>query len=434
MNYYMYLYFFHFSLQLFIEEAFFAAHAPRRDRFPLRLILVLALYFGAGYGFVELFRILPGNAYALSILHYVLLFCISLLMLRFCFRLGFKEALFIGTAGYAVQHVTYALSTILRDSIRQLFGADAIPEAVNEAVLAILIYALSGLLAYRLLVQPNTKGGELRKADFRMLLLSLTVLGSSVVLSIFVDAIGVPEAVVICRLYAAVACTLGLVMQFSISHSNRLETDNQILEYMLRQEKQQHEMAKENIDIINIKCHDLKYQIAQLEAIDDRAQRQDSIRELEQSVMIYDSMAETGCDALDLVLTEKSLICEKHKIKFSSMVDGARLNFLAASDIYALFGNALDNAIESVCKAEEDRRIISLKVSAEKQMLFIHLDNYCAEPPKFVEEFPVTTKDNDLFHGFGTRSIRYIVQCYHGDVKMSWSDHFFHLDILFCME
>ncbi len=433
MNYYMYLYFFHFSVELFLEEAFFAAHAPRRDRFPLRLISVLALYFGAGYGFVELFRVLPGNPYALSILHYVLLFYVSLLMLRFCFRLGFKEALFIGTAGYAVQHVTYALSTILRDGVRQLFGGDAIPEAVNETVFAMLVYVLAGLLAYRLLVRPNANGGELRTGDFRMLLLSLSVLGSSVVLSIFVDTIGVTEAVVVCRLYAAVACTLGLVMQFSISHSNRLETDNQILEYMFRQEKQQHEMAKENIDIINIKCHDLKYQIAQLEAMDDQTQRR-AIQELEQSVMIYDSMVETGCDALDLVLTEKSLICEKHKIKLSSMVDGAKLNFLAASDIYALFGNALDNAIESVCKAEEDRRIISLKVSAEGQMLFIHLDNYCAEAPKFVGEFPVTTKDNDLFHGFGTRSIRYIVQCYHGDVKMSWSDHFFHLDILFCIE
>ena len=434
MNYYVYLYFFHFSVQLFVGEAFFAAPVPRRSHFPLRLFSALALYFGAGYGYVEMFRVLPGNPYVLSILHYVLLFCVSLVMLRACFRVNFQEALFIGTAGYAVQHITYGLSTILRDSIRQVFGAEAISEMVNEIIFAYLVYILAGLLAYWLLVRPNTSGGELRTSDFRMLLLSLTVLGSSVVLSIFVDAIGVPEAVTICRLYAAVACTLGLVMQFSISHSNRLERDNQILEYMLRQEKQQHEMSKENIDIINIKCHDLKYQIAQLEAMDDQDQRRASIQELEQSVMIYDSMVKTGCDALDLVLTEKSLICEKYKIKFSSMVDGARLNFLAASDIYALFGNALDNAIESVCKAEEDRRIISLKVFAEGQMLFIHLDNYCAEPPKFEGEFPVTTKDNDLFHGFGTRSIRYIVQCYHGDVKMSFSDHFFHLDIMFCMD
>lgn len=434
MNYYRYLYFFHFSMQLFIGEAFFAIPAPKRGHFPLRLASLLALYFGLGYGYVELFRVLPGNPYVLSILHYVLLFCASLLIIYSCFRVKLQETLFIGTAGYAVQHITYALSTIVRDGIRQIFGIDAIPEAANEIVFALLVYILSGLLAYWLLVRPNVSGGELRTGDLRMLLLSLAVLGSSVVLSIFVDAVGVPEAVTICRLYAAVACTLGLVMQFSISHSNRLETDNQILEYMLRQEKQQHEMSKENIDIINIKCHDLKYQIAQLEAMDDQEQRRASIQELEQSVMIYDSMVETGCDALDLVLTEKSLICEKYKIKFSSMVDGARLSFLAASDIYALFGNALDNAIESVCKAEEEQRIISLKVFAEGQMLFIHLDNYCAEPPKFEGEFPVTTKDNDLFHGFGTRSIRYIVQCYRGDVKMTFADHFFHLDIMFCMD
>lgn len=67
MNYYLYTYFFHFSMQLFVEEAFFAAPLPRRDRFLLHLTAVLALYFGGGYGFVERFRVLPGNFYALSI-------------------------------------------------------------------------------------------------------------------------------------------------------------------------------------------------------------------------------------------------------------------------------------------------------------------------------------------------------------------------------
>lgn len=433
MNYYQYLYFFNFSIQLFIAEAFFALHLPRRSHFPARAAAALALYFGVGYGYVALFRTLPGNPYALSILHYMLLFCASLLLLRCCFRAGFREVLFVGTAGYAVQHITYALTAVLRTAVRQTFGADAIPPVFNELVLGILVYILAGLIAYWLLVHPNVKGGELRAGDSRMLLLSLAVLSGSVTLSIFADSIGVREAVVICRLYAALSCTLGLVMQFNLSRSNRLETDNQILEYMLRQEKQQHETAKENIDIINIKCHDLKYQIARLEAMDDHAQRKASIRELEQSVMIYDSMVKTGCDALDLVLTEKSLICDKRRIKLSSMIDGERLNFLATSDIYALFGNALDNAIEAVCKAREEQRIISLKVSAEGDMLYIHLDNYCAEPPRFEGEFPVTTKDNNLFHGFGTRSIRYIVQCYGGDVRMGYSDHFFHLDIMFCM-
>lgn len=428
---YVYLNFFHVSVQLLLLEGIFAAPLPRRPHFLLRLAGMLCLHFTAGLIYTPLMQGLPPQFYPITIFYYVLLFAATLLILYGAFHIGFKEVLFVGTAGYAVQHITYAAAVVSKQLIR-LWGG-RIAGWVDEVVFSYLLYLGAGLVCYVLLVRPNAEQGELKRVDGRMIALSLAVLTSSVALSIFADRLSI-EAAVLCRLYAMLACSLGLVMQFALSRRNRLEANNELLEQLLHMERQQHDMARQNIDIINVKCHDLKYQIAALQEMESRDQRQETIAELERSVMIYDSMVQSGNDAVDLVLTEKSLLCQKYNIKFSYIIDGEKLGFLATTDIYALFSNALDNAIECVSAAEEEKRIISLRVTAEGEMLFIHVDNYCETAPVFADGVPLTTKGDNGFHGFGTRSIQYIVRRYHGDVRMGYAEHQFYLDILFHLD
>ena len=54
------------------------------------------------------------------------------------------------------------------------------------------------------------------------------------------------------------------------------------------------------MDIINIKCHDLKHQIGMLENMDS-SERKEAIKELQRAVIIYDSIIKTGNDTLDLI-------------------------------------------------------------------------------------------------------------------------------------
>lgn len=147
---------------------------------------------------------------------------------------------------------------------------------------------------------------------------------------------------------------------------------------------------------------------------------------------IYDNIYQTGNDALDLVLTEKSLLCEEYHIKLSSMIDGSVLNFMNTTDVYALFGNLFDNAIESVLKeSDEERRIISIQITKKNQGYHIHIENYCNETVVFEEGLPVTSKEDKVYHGFGVRSIKYIVEKYNGDMLMHAENKRFQVDILF---
>lgn len=66
------------------------------------------------------------------------------------------------------------------------------------------------------------------------------------------------------------------------------------------------------------------------------------------------------------------------------MVEGELLFFMDDMDVSALFGNMLDNAMESVEKLPDERmRLIRLYVVREKQFLRICTENYCTEHIQF---------------------------------------------------
>ena len=155
------------------------------------------------------------------------------------------------------------------------------------------------------------------------------------------------------------------------------------------------------------------------------------IEEMRKAISIYDATYHTGCEALDYILREKTLLSDEHHIVFSCMADGEALSFMNTTDIYALIGNALDNALERTIQEEEKQRIISLRIHQRGQMVLLHLENTCSETPDFKEGLPVTTKTDKNYHGFGVKSMRYIVRKYDGEMLMRVQEGKFILDIAF---
>lgn len=146
---------------------------------------------------------------------------------------------------------------------------------------------------------------------------------------------------------------------------------------------------------------------------------------------MYDASVRTGNEQLDLVLTQKKLVCEGCGVGISCMADGTALSFMSASDILSLFGNILDNAIEAAREMPEGTRLISLLVRAQGTGAFIHAENTFSGTLEFENGLPLTTKKDRNYHGFGTRSIRYIAGKYGGECNMYAEGGKFNVDILF---
>ena len=166
----------------------------------------------------------------------------------------------------------------------------------------------------------------------------------------------------------------------------------------------------------------------------DAGERAGYLDDLEKSIDIYDAVAETGNEVVNTILSEKSLNCEQRHIRLSCMVDADHLDFMSTLDIYALLGNALDNAIESVSRYKDsEKRVISLSIKAQGDFLSIQTNNYCEEPVEFSDGLPVTIKRNRQYHGFGMKSMRHLAKKYGGSLAVNVENHVFTLQILLPM-
>ena len=416
-----------FAFELLISESIFLLRQQRKDRFAVRLPLALLIYGAAAVCTNGLFSLIP-RTIPVDIIFFLLFFLGSVAVIGACFALPLSQVFFVATAGYSVEHIA--------DSVVKIFMARAdlsgMPYAATILLLLIVPYAVCAALFYLLLVRGARLDEKLQYSDKRVLIVSGVNLMICLVLSVVTDHMALSAgAIITSKVYAMLGCMLCLLTQVGLFKDGKMAQTNRTLQQMILIERNQHRLSKEAIDFINIKCHDLKHQIDKLSSMSDDS-RKKSVEQLSEAIMIYDSIIKTGNDALDVVLMEKKLLCEKYHIEFSYVVDGKALALMDELDVYSLFGNMLDNAIESLQQEpDEEKRIITLRVYSRMKMLYIDMDNYCGTPVVYKDGEIQTTKAHEPgMHGYGIKSIAYIVSSYGGDLLISTENHHFVLQIM----
>jgi sensor histidine kinase regulating citrate/malate metabolism len=155
---------------------------------------------------------------------------------------------------------------------------------------------------------------------------------------------------------------------------------------------------------------------------------------MEREIQVYEAQNKTGNQFLDTILTSKGIHCQKAGINLTCVADGAALDFMDVMDLSALFGNALDNAIEAVSLLPKEQRLIHLSVCREKGFLRIRLENRCQDGIKIKNGVPVTTKRDKRYHGFGVKSIFATAEKYGGSATVQTQNGWFELRVLIPLE
>ncbi|MCD7867560.1 MAG: GHKL domain-containing protein [Clostridiales bacterium] len=215
----------------------------------------------------------------------------------------------------------------------------------------------------------------------------------------------------------------------------QIHFERDTLQQIMEMQYKNYQISQEGIDLVNQKYHDMKHQIAILKAEADSARATRHLEKMEDEIRIYETQNKTGNQVLDAVLTGKSIYCQKHQIELKFIVEGELLSFMDEMDISALFGNMLENAIESAEKQSDPaKRLIRMRVVGEKQFLRICIENYCDEIIRFRNGMPITTKADKHLHGFGMKSIRKTVEKYGGSAVADQKNNWFELKILIPLE
>lgn len=424
------------TVQIAVAMWLFARSFPKREGFVWRAVVAACVVVS----FVSVMTLLGSSLDELpfvpsevswpnvSVVVFVSQFVTFSLVIALCYGLVLllfeatsPAALFCVSAGYIMQNIASGLDGLVRTIL--------VPMGLPVDTWGFTLVGMVGLCAavyavcYRTIVRKIERYGfspvQGGSALVVVMMVVLVCLAFDLANKCFLTAYGLPTRIVV--LYRAVhfaTCMFVLWMEFELLYNKHLEQDVAVMQRVRSDEERQYQLSKDTIDAINVKCHDIRHQIRHLEE-GGVAVEKGALEDLAQEVRIYDSKVKTGNDALDTILSEKRLLCEREGTRLTCIADGASLSGLSPADLYSLFGNLLDNAIEAVRRLDgAERRTISLVVSRRGDMAVIHEENYFDGDVRFEGGLPVSTKGDPLNHGFGTRSMSQIVERYGGSMSM----------------
>lgn len=413
------------GMGLAIITTVLCARLPRREHFTAKaaaLVLLLVCYvFFAPLERMGVFIHLPMVA-------------VVFLYVGLCYRVTVADALFIGIAGYTIEHIASLVDSILTltDPDRFAHFGEDVTTGFWGYALIVVSYAFTYTLAWFLLIRRMRGLSLLKNATGPIVALSAVMLVVNQIWGLTFELYGAEYAgSLLCFLeyiWNLICCVFCLCIQFGIFRISQKEQELEVAKRLIAEKERQYLVNKSITDAINRKCHNLKYELAALSAGPDGQKHIDEAMALVDS---FDSAVRTGNETLDVILSEKNLYCQQEQITLVCMIDGEQLDFMDVTDQYVLLGNLIDNAIHAVQKLEESQqRVIYIKICAKKKLLLIHTENPFVGVLHFRNGLPVTTSGDKENHGFGMTSVRMICEKYGGSVSTKAENGTFYLNIL----
>lgn len=405
-----------YFIEVFIFSIFYVYGLKRRKNFGLRLMVFLVVSIG----------LVAFNAYIRSLIQTSnwLVFSLPYMLMIVFFGIGFwicfdempDTILLILLLPTTTQLCADALNNVLSFYIRWKIASFNVVSVLVMIVMCVVSFLLARLYNKICFYDKDT---------YKI----INILCYLLVAFIFLLNSFAPNIVdrfmgmVIIAGYRFLMSVFVFFLIFSMLELGNMRNRKILSEVLLKKEEKQRVLASELSELINIKYHDIK-----------NMQNSDLAKEFmkqdEKLLDLYECLVDCGNSALTTVLTEKNIACKNNQIDFTVMADGALLNFMSQIDIYSLFGNALDNAIECLKELPVAERHVKLQVKNVGDMVNIICENTCYRQLNFKNGLPYTTKNDTSNHGFGTKSIERICKKYSAEFKMEIHSGIFTLNIL----
>ena len=281
-----------------------------------------------------------------------LLLVVSVPVLLALFDTSVWVALFFATTGYTLQNLASGAEGLLVF----LLGPRPLPLQLAETAAVTAIVYLLGYVAFALPVRRH----RLTDVEDRTMLVVvaaviLVVIAFDLVNKTLPGLSASANDVVLLRVIHGISCVFMLTVEFELLYTRSLRTNVAAMERARADDAKGLAASRANAQAINVRMHDIRHQLRDLEALGFVGT--EALVELERQLDVYDAAVKTGNVALDTVLTEKGLVCEREGISLGCVADGDVLSFMAPADIYSLFGDAVDNAIEAVEKLDEPEKL-----------------------------------------------------------------------------
>ena len=407
----------------------------KRDAFLLRAGVTLVVMCLTSWGLRTLSDERFESVYAQALCYSVQILALHLLLVGacfFCYQTNHAEAWYNGLLGLTIFKVAWnAFKTGAAILLVNDMEAPWERYSIAGSLISYLVYFSISILLwflYKKLVKEPPYHAPVRL----MTLLTAVFVPLQMVLEYCGHVFtGEKNALFIYYLCALLYTVLNYAALLMIAELDSFRHENRTIHDFISNKMRYYEMSHEGIVSLQTKCHDLKHQIRAIRSEAGKARFDEYLNELEDSINEYSTVIECGNPTIDIVLTEKNILCCASQVKFSYMLDGALFSFLTEREIYSLFGNSLDNALEAVTRIPDpERRMITLKSNSRGSMVVLQVENTFAGRMNLTEEaLPHTTKSGPG-HGFGLRSIQRIAEKHGGALSLRTDGGVFRLTVV----
>lgn len=402
----------------------FTNRESRRPHYWLRMLpcAAVALLYAA---LTAKLLAVNNTQFALNALISTGMFSITILWTLFCYRDALLRAVYNIFSGILLR---LAISSIAN------FPLSLIPDYQNYAVklnwlINPLMHFLVGvtvlILLDRVMIHEIRENRDFIPGKTQMVIMVILT-------SIMLAYLGFTQSEIGLLLFygiRALFCILMLMLFYLTWKQARILAQNALEKRIDEEQLRHYTDLADIIQAMNIKAHDLRHQIRTLETgtvVTDTV-----ISDLTDSVKNYENYVHTGNTTLDVILTEAALRCEREEIEADFRVMGEPFLQLPPADLNALFGNAIDNAIEYLVTVPKKDRLLWIQGGASDGFIKLRVENrFLSELPLSGSGLPETTKSDKLSHGFGTQSIRSIAERYGGSAVFSAEDEVFTVSVI----
>lgn len=422
---------------------------PKRSHFKLRVGISFAVCLVTVLSWVPLYQMLNINYEQYVIygyLHLIILGLLQVASVRFCFDIGLGQTLFRCIIGKC----TEVINTVLLRYLLVMMFFPTMPE--EHFLLYVICMLMIGGAVYSIAyfyiarrLQNGENGESIYDRTSAVVVFLLIYVGYWVIVGMMqalcerqIEQIAAYEELEGALLSVQYFCIVALIVLSAmiqlimtyLYEASTLQGERDILDQLLREKEQQYAFVKENTDLINRKCHEIKHQLAALETAGDESRSQ-MIREVSNAVNLYDSVVKTGNEVLDTILTEKSVLCASRGIKLSCMANIDGIAHIKVMDLYFMLDTAMENAMESVVRlADPQKKLISFMLTTVGDMVYISVENYYEGEIRLRGGYPVAAKRAAYGRPAGIRNIRRIAKRYGGDIQIHAENQIFQLQII----
>ena len=216
---------------------------------------------------------------------------------------------------------------------------------------------------------------------------------------------------------------LAATIAFAMYTFSQIRVQSERYREQLSMQVRQFEWMEQMNDDLRVFCHDFPKKMRPLILYIDEDKPEEARAMAQQFTDFVATRGErfhTGNYRFDTVLFCEQQLALRDDIKLEVPFDTVfPKEGIDPDDIYTIFPNALDNAIEA-CRKVEGERVISLHARISNDTVYVTIRNPVAEPLKEKNGFLQTTKDDKEHHGYGLRSIRKAAGKY-GENNVSYS-------------